>query len=179
MTRHRPHWSIDVAAGWAALAALLALSVAVVVALTLLLLPPARAGEPPPLVFGPYRVVELVRVVDGDTYDMRLATFPSFALHGDPDSRTVRVRLRGGDTPEVRRGPPCEREAGKRATDRARALLDEADVVVVDKLQPDGLGRMVGTVYVKGPSGVARNLAAVLVHEGHAREWTAGYQPWC
>lgn len=132
-----------------------------------------------PPVFGPYRVAHVVRVVDGDTYDMQVAVFPSYALHGAPDLRTVRVRLRGGDTPEVRRGPPCEREAGKQATERAKALFAESQVTVIHDLEPDGLGRMLATVYVKGPDGVARNVALVLRKEGLAKEWTAGYQPWC
>jgi micrococcal nuclease len=71
-----------------------------------LLAPHAEAAEPLP---GPVPA-EVVRVIDGDTVEVRARIWPGHIVE-------TRVRLRGVDTPETRR-PDCEAErtAGQAAT---------------------------------------------------------------
>lgn len=65
-----------------------------------------------------YRVVEVLRVVDGDTVDLRLDL--GFYL-----SAALRFRLLGIDAPELR-GAAAERERARQATDYARTWLAAA-----------------------------------------------------
>lgn len=90
-----------------------------------------------------YRVVEVLRVVDGDTLDLRLDL--GFHLH-----TALRFRLLGVDTPE--RGQPGWAEAGewvRRWLDDARDAGHEVRVMTA---KADSFGRWLATVYT--PHGV-------------------------
>jgi endonuclease YncB( thermonuclease family) len=71
----------------------------------------AQAAEPLP---GPVPA-EIVRVIDGDTVEVRARIWPGHIVE-------TRVRLRGVDTPETRR-PDCEAE---RAAGHAAAAFTQA-----------------------------------------------------
>lgn len=66
----------------------------------------------------------VLKVVDGDTYDIRVDV--GFGMHA-----THRFRLHGVDTPETWR-PTCETEAdhGKLATEYVRGLIEDREVIV-------------------------------------------------
>ncbi|MBI3972491.1 MAG: thermonuclease family protein [Chloroflexi bacterium] len=119
---------------------------------------PATAPQQPALRSGVTGTV--VRVVDGDTIDVRLA-----------GGTTERVRLIGVDTPEAvdpRRPVQC---FGPEASARARDLLLRQQVTL--ELDPsqgerDRYGRLLAYVFL--PNG--RNAAEVLIAEGYGREYT-------
>lgn len=102
-----------------------------------------------------------VRVIDGDT--IRAAD--------------VTYRLVNIDTPEVGGNARCdaEREAGRRASARARALIQGAQRVETRATgRTDRYGRTIAFVLVDG-----RDLGESLIAEGLARPWRGRREPWC
>lgn len=85
-----------------------------------------------------------------------------------------RVRLLGIDTPELF-SPRCPREKqqARAAKDRLAELL-RAGTMTLDRDGADRFGRTLATVRVDGV-----DVGAVLVREGHAREWTGRRETWC
>ncbi|MBT8147330.1 MAG: thermonuclease family protein [Gammaproteobacteria bacterium] len=83
------------------------------------------------------------RVVDGDSLEVRVSgnEFP--------------VRLYGIDTPEF--GQPYGRDAGRALTSKL-----ERRTVLIDIVEIDSYGRLVGTVYYEG-----RNINQLMLAEGH------------
>ena len=73
-----------------------------------------RAGHP----------AELLRVIDGDTFEARVRVWPGIEI-------TTKVRLRGIDAPELN-NPRCaqEQQKGAAARDALQAILNEGDVRV-------------------------------------------------
>ncbi len=135
---------------------------------------PAPAGPTAtPVDFEPAETVEatVIRVVDGDTLDVRL-----------PDGSEDTVRLIGVDTPEVHvenqpeeyegvpdtdAGALCLRRAGHDATNYTAARVDgETVTLAFDPLtdRRGGYDRLLAYVYVDGA-----NLNHDLVTTGHAR----------
>lgn len=90
----------------------------------------------------------VIRVIDGDTFDARLA-----------DGRRVRIRVFGIDAPE--RGEPFSDVARR----RARALLFDKDVTLTP-VDTDRYGRTVARVTVDGA-----DFAEAMVGEGLARHY--------
>lgn len=96
-----------------------------------------------------YRVDTVVRVVDGDTYD--LVVDPGFRL-----AYAHRFRLYGWDTPERRRGSPFERSEARRATEEAASWIADAGSRLFTRThKADSFGRWL----------------AELLHEGE--DWSA------
>jgi len=114
------------------------LAVAVLVCVPLIV-PPA---DPAPLVVVDHRypVLEVGRVVDGDTYDFRVDL-------GLETQRTLRVRLLGVDTPELRGGTPETKAAGLRAKAEAEAWLRAPGPLVLEAAEKDSFGRWLGLVW--------------------------------
>jgi micrococcal nuclease len=104
--------------------------------------------------------VAVVRVVDGDTVDVRL-----------PEGRQERVRLIGMDTPETvdpREPVQC---FGREASARAHALLDGQTVGLErdpSQGERDRYGRLLAYLWL--PDG--RDFAQVMIGEGYAFEYT-------
>lgn len=94
--------------------------------------------------------VEVVRVVDGDTLDVRSA------------QTELRVRLFGVDTPE--RGDACFDEA----TDRLAALAGEQVQLLADERQTDSFGRELRYVYAADGMLIDQELVA----QGFGYAWT-------
>lgn len=110
----------------------------------------------------------VLRVVDGDTIDVRMA-----------DGTTERVRVHSIDAPETYR-PRCdaEREAGEAATAALyAATFGPRAVVRVTPLRRDRYGRIVGIVTVGG-----EDVGDLLVEAGVAVPWRGRREPaatWC
>lgn len=94
-------------------------------------------------------LVDVVKVVDGDTIDVRAS------------ETALRVRLYGVDTPE--RGDRCFKEA----TDRMRALAAAQVQLVPDARLQDSFKRELRYVYTAG----GESIDAALIREGLALAW--------
>ena len=144
--------------------------------------PPATPAPPPhptpavaqaPLAIGPAAVgryaAEIVRVIDGDTFEARVQVWPNMAL-------TTRVRLRGIDAPELKARCADERVRADAALEGLRALLAEADVTVA-AIGPDKyFGRVVADVATRNTPSVS----AALLEKGLARRYSGGHRDgWC
>ncbi len=133
------------------------------VALGLLLSAPAVAQET--------RVLraEVVRIVDGDTFEAKIE------LGLDVWLRRA-VRLRGVDTPELRGKCPEERAAARRSRARLAELLSSGPVALADLDDDKFGGRVVARVAANG-----QDVAAALIVAGLARAYD-GRGPragWC
>lgn len=96
-------------------------------------------------------------VVDGDT----------FWLAGE------KIRIEGVDAPEMDGRCLAERERARRATARLSKLLAGRSIDL-RRNGTDLYGRTLAAVYANG-----RDVAEVLVREGHARQWTGRRESWC
>ena len=104
------------------------------------------------------------RVIDGDTYDIILDL-------GFYTTHTIRVRLRGVDTPEVY--GKNSSEEGKVASAYVKGLIENKRVVVQTyKNAPSSFNRWEADVYVgllsEDGSNTTVSLADHLVDKGHA-----------
>ena len=114
----------------------------------------------------------VVRVVDGDTIQVDAsADMP-------PELASVRVRLRGADTPETWR-PKCDRErkAGEAATAFVKRKIAEAERIVVR--DPEwgkfGGGRVIANLVLD-----SQLLSGLLIEAGHGRPYDGGKRVgWC
>jgi micrococcal nuclease len=95
------------------------------------------------------RKVEVVKVVDGDTIDVKL------------DGKTQRIRYYGVDTPE--RGDRCFREA----TDRNEHLIGSTVLLLPDARNQDRYERLLRYIFL--PDGTS--VDATLVAEGFGHAW--------
>lgn len=88
-----------------------------------------------------YRVSEVVKIVDGDTFD--LIVDPGFRL-----AFADRFRLFGWDTPEMRKGSSFEKAEAQRARQAAADWIDAAgDEVMVRTHKADSFGRWLAEVF--------------------------------
>ena len=73
---------------------------------------------------------EVLRVIDGDTFEARVHLWPGLDI-------TTRVRLRGVDAPELKARCAEERVKAEAARDALRTILDQGEVgisrVTLDK----------------------------------------------
>jgi len=115
-----------------------------------------------------YPVEKVLRVVDGDTLDVRFSVWEDIVL-------VKRLRLLGIDTPELRprSGTEAERKAEKAAAKAAldyveTALTNAAAVFVVTDWKSDSFGRVLAGIQYVDESGTEYDLAARLLESGHA-----------
>jgi endonuclease YncB( thermonuclease family) len=128
---------------------------------------PGSPGREPALP-GAYRATVL-RVVDGDTIQARIAIWPGHEV-------TTFVRLRGIDAPETR--ARCAREAEDAETSRRalEALLSGGGMIVSGVRRDKYGGRIVADL----ADSVGRDVAATLLAAGHARPYRKGRRGgWC
>jgi micrococcal nuclease len=97
----------------------------------------------------PRNMVEVVRVIDGDTLDLIISNV------------THRVRLFGVDTPE--RGEPCYHEA----TERLRQLAGDVVRVEPGPRAADNYGRLLFYLYTTS----GESIDAMLISEGLGTAW--------
>jgi len=117
-----------------------------------------------------YLVDKVLRVVDGDTIDVRFYAWEDIVL-------VKRLRLLGVDTPELRprKGTATERAAEKQAALAAlayvRETLDKAQAIyIITDWKSDSFGRVLAEIEYRDASGV-HDLAAMLLETGHAKPY--------
>jgi len=113
--------------------------------------------------------VDVVRTIDGDTFEARVHLPPDLNL-------TTRVRLRGIDAPERKASCPQELQMAEAATGALRSLLGEGDVTIFN-IGPDKYSdRVVAEVATRRTG----NVSAALLAAGHARRYGGGHRNgWC
>jgi endonuclease YncB( thermonuclease family) len=123
-----------------------------------------RAGNP-----DVHHPVDVIRTVDGDTFEARVHLWPGLDLN-------TRVRLRGIDAPELKASCPEELQMAEAASGALRGLLGEGEVTILN-IGPDKYsGRVVADVATKKTGSVS----AALLAAGHARSYSGGHRNgWC
>jgi len=107
-----------------------------------------------------YKVSKVIKVVDGDTVDVMLDL--GFDIH-----IKCRVRLMGIDAPETRTKDKAEKKRGMASKARLKDLLK--DGLMLHSHGKGKFGRILGEFYSCGV-----NLNAIMVAEGHAKEYFGG-----
>lgn len=114
-----------------------------------------------------YRVTKVERVVDGDTFWLRLDV-------GFRQEQLTEIRLYGVDCPERRRGSEFEKSEARRATEVSLEWLidaaSEGNLWVRTHRDPDDFGRWLGEVWQDDGVG-ERYLSEHLKEEGLASIW--------
>ena len=118
-----------------------------------------------------FRVIEINRVVDGDTIDVTIDL--GFDLY-----KKERVRVAGVDTPEKRTRDKEEKELGIDATnwlkDRLEAAIDGEEDLVIRTELVGGVGkygRLLGWLYI-GDQELSLN--EIMITEGYAWPYDGG-----
>jgi len=125
--------------------------------------PPA---EPAPRMAYPAQVV---RVLDGDTFEARVNVWPGL-------DTTTKVRLRGIDAPELRARCPHELAKAQAARDALIAILDEG-AVGVSRVTLDKYG---GRVVADASTRKTADVSAALLRLGLVRGYGGGRrESWC
>src|SRR5436189_4490169 len=107
-----------------------------------------------------HRAVDVIRTIDGDTFEARVHLAPGQEV-------MTRIRLRGIDAPELKAACVEELRLAEAATGALRDLLRHGDVAIYN-IGPDKYqGRVVADVATKGTG----NVAAVLMAAGHVRSY--------
>ena len=118
-----------------------------------------RAGHP----------AEVLRVIDGDTFEARVRIWPGMDV-------TTKVRLRGIDAPEMRARCEDERVMALAARDALVRLLAQGSVGVTGVGQDKYGGRVDADVSTAGTPDVS----AAMLDGGFARPYSGGKrQSWC
>jgi len=122
----------------------------------------------PAYAYGPY-VVQVVRVIDGDTLDVTVNLWPGL-------SQSVSVRLSGVDTPEMKGPTQCERDLAAKARNFVVDTISNTKTVEIEGVKLDKYaGRVDALVSVDG-----HNLSALLMQAGFAKPYNGGKRaPWC
>jgi micrococcal nuclease len=113
-----------------------------------------------------YKVAELIKVVDGDTIDVRIDL-------GFDISIEKRVRLAGIDTPESRTKDLEEKAMGLEAKEYLKQALKGKSIVIKTELSDSSekYGRVLGWLFVDGNSNSVNNL---MVKDGYAWVYDGG-----
>lgn len=136
--------------------------------------PPAEIGSaestssPDVRWFGRY-AVDVLRVIDGDTFEARVHLRPGHDL-------TTRVRLRGVDAPELNARCDGERVKAEAALNALRIMLADRDVSIWNVGPDKYLGRIVAEVGTRRTPDISNALIA----KGVARPYAGGHRDgWC
>ena len=113
--------------------------------------------------------VDVIRTVDGDTFEARVHLEPGLDLN-------TRVRLRGIDAPELKAACAEELQMAEKASVALRGLLGEG-AVTISNIGPDKYsGRVVADVATRKTASVS----AALLAAGHVRSYRGGHRNgWC
>jgi endonuclease YncB( thermonuclease family) len=112
---------------------------------------------------------EVLRVIDGDTFEARVHVWPGLDI-------TTKVRLRGIDAPELRARCPAERTKAEAARDALVAMLAEGTVGVSGVALDKYGGRVVADARTRSIA----NVSAELLNNGYARAYRGGHRDgWC
>lgn len=113
--------------------------------------------------------VEVMRVIDGDTFEARVHLWPGLEM-------TTRVRLRGIDAPEIKGACAEETRMAEASTEALRAQLADGDVAIFN-IGPDKYN---GRVVADAATRRTPNVSSALLTSGHARSYQGGRRGgWC
>ena len=113
---------------------------------------------------------EVLRVIDGDTFEARVRVWPGLEI-------TTKIRLRGIDAPELAK-PRCDDERLKAlaARDALQAILDQGDVGV-SAVTLDKYG---GRVVADASTRATPDVSAALLGANLVRRYSGGRrEAWC
>ena len=131
--------------------------IALLIALTLLLVPSSMAGE---TTYGTVTVKSINSVYDGDTFRCDVEGWPP--ILGD----NISIRVNGIDTPEMKDKRPHVKALAIKARDHVRQRLRGASVIELRNIQRGKYFRVVADVYVDEV-----NLGEELIFLGLAYEY--------
>lgn len=107
----------------------------------------------PPLTYP----AEVVRVIDGDTFEARIAVWPNHIVQ-------THVRLARINAPEMHGHCVREKDLAETARSRLKALLESPEPVLLSHVRPDKyFGRVVAEVRIG-----STDASATLLHDGRA-----------
>ena len=133
---------------------------------------PAALAEPAPepsVVLRAQHRAEVLRVLDGDTFEARVQIWPGIAI-------TTRVRLRGIDAPELRARCPEERLKAEAARDALSAMLADGHVGIAQVT----LDKYGGRVVADAGTRMTPDVSAALLAAGLVRRYAGGRrESWC
>ncbi|TKT71221.1 nuclease [Afipia massiliensis] len=113
--------------------------------------------------------VEVVRVIDGDTFEARVHLWPGLEM-------MTRVRLRGIDAPEMKGACAEEFRMAEASHEALRALLAGGDVAIFN-IGPDKYN---GRVVADAATRRTPSVSAALLASGHVRSYQGGRRSgWC
>lgn len=128
----------------------------------------AEEVRPVPAGSGSYPA-ELVRVIDGDTFEARVHVWPGIEI-------TTKVRLRGIDAPELNARCPAELTRAAAARDALANLLSKGAIAIRDV----SLDKYGGRVLASASTRESPDLSANMLATGLARPYAGGRrEPWC
>jgi len=112
---------------------------------------------------------EVLRVIDGDTFEARVNLWPGLDV-------TTRVRLRGVDAPELKARCDAERIKAEAAREALRAILEQGEVGI-SHVTLDKYG---GRVVASASTAATPDVSTELLNAGHARRYGGGHRDgWC
>lgn len=113
--------------------------------------------------------VEVVRVIDGDTFEARVHLWPGLEM-------MTRVRLRGIDAPELKAACAEESRMAEAASEALRVQLADGDVTIFN-IGPDKYN---GRVVADAATRRTPSVSAALLSAGYARPYQGGRRSgWC
>ena len=112
---------------------------------------------------------DLLRVIDGDTFEARVHLWPGLDV-------TTRVRLRGIDAPEMKARCSEERSKAEAERDALASILAEGEITVLDV----GIDKYGGRVLAAAATRRTPDVSAALLDMGLARAYAGGRRAgWC
>ena len=112
---------------------------------------------------------EVLRVLDGDTFEARVHLWPGLDV-------TTRVRLRGIDAPELKSRCGEERNKAEAARDALKSILDQGEVGIA-RVTLDKYG---GRVVAEASTQATPDVSAALLGAGLVRRYAGGRrETWC
>ena len=133
----------------------------------LFLSPLISAVEAKQILPGPFPF-ELVEVIDGDTFRARVDIWLG-------QSVTVKVRLKGVDTPEMNGKCAAEKKLARQAKDFAENWLRKNQAQLVNVHYGTYAGRVLATAQIKNGD----SLSAALLAENLAKPYRGRRAKWC
>ena len=126
-----------------------------------------KAADASPVRLG--HAAEVLRVVDGDTFDARVHLWPGLDI-------TTRVRLRGIDAPEMKARCGDERAQAEAARDALRTILDHGEVGIARVTLDKYGGRVIADAFTQATPDVS----AALLGSRAVRRYSGGRRDgWC
>ena len=131
--------------------------------------PPAAHAMPARQAIGSSPPAQVLRVIDGDTFEARVRIWPGMDV-------TTRVRLRGIDAPELHARCAEERAKALAAREALSRILKEG-AVGITRVSQDKYG---GRVDANVSTARTRDVSAAMLDGGFARRYSGGRrESWC